>query len=371
MTPTQRNPNRAAKSQLFMVEYLVPSSPLQYGGCHVILPKTQSGAPASCIIHFVGGFGTSQTSYRRLLSDICDRLNAVVIVGAAPMGTNHLDLCRAVADSFETCYNELIPMLISRQLVSSSFVPTFGLGHSLGAKLLVLASCDEQARKSLGVRMANVLMSYNNFSIQDSIPQFEQLRNLGKGLNLGDLVQGFKQFRTGLEGTASMYGMGDMNIAGMDATLESLEKFLQGETIDFVPTPAEVEALIMRKYNVPSNCIIRFGTDTIDQSERLLSMLHGRFDDDASSRKSNIYRNVPGTHMTPATPPIDATAAESTVGRFTENPFVQSFVYNSASAVNEQLEDLLVVICAFIQIQVEMLKERVALPGSQEREHPT
>jgi hypothetical protein len=83
-----------------------------------------------------------------------------------------------------------LPALIQPELMrmagtaaaADALPPVIGLGHSLGAKLLVLLACGltkpatgdtpagELAEQPLGTRAANVLVSYNNFPAARSVP---------------------------------------------------------------------------------------------------------------------------------------------------------------------------------------------------------
>ncbi|MFO0006323.1 MAG: DUF1350 family protein, partial [bacterium] len=118
--------------------------------------------------------------------------------------------------------------------------PVLRLGHSLGCKLHLLAP--DNGRTCSGL----VALSFNNFSAERSVPL------------LSEFAQQFG-FRT-----------------------------------EFSPSPSETLRLVSRSYRQPRNLLVRFRSDGLDQSRRLLGVLQERPDDATS------LLELPGDHLTPA-----------------------------------------------------------------------
>ena len=114
------------------------------------------------------------------------------------------------------------------------------LGHSLGCKLHLLAPDNGRSCSALAA------MSFNNFSAERSVPL---LAELGPAL---------------------------------------------GVTSEFSPSPEETLRLIERNYRQTNNLLVRFKSDQLDQSPRLLQVLQQR------SRDHSQLIERTGDHLTPA-----------------------------------------------------------------------
>ncbi len=114
------------------------------------------------------------------------------------------------------------------------------LGHSLGCKLHLLAP--DGGRGAAGL----AALSFNNFSAERSVPL---LAELGQQLN----------FRS-----------------------------------EFSPSPEDTLRQVASSYRQPSNLLVRFNRDGIDQSRRLLGVLQGRAGD------ASELLELPGDHLSPA-----------------------------------------------------------------------
>jgi hypothetical protein len=166
-------------------------------GCDVLLPE--SGEPRA-IFHFVGG-AFAGAAPRQLYGSFLDALSdygyAVVATPCNMLhGMNHYAAAAEVAARWEAVSADL-PALIHPELMrtagtaaaAAALPPVIGLGHSLGAKLLVLLACDAAeppafgaagapggnlADGPLGARAANVLLSFNNYPAARSVPLMRQ-----------------------------------------------------------------------------------------------------------------------------------------------------------------------------------------------------
>lgn len=114
------------------------------------------------------------------------------------------------------------------------------LGHSLGCKLHLLAP--DTGRGCSGL----VALSFNNFSAERSVPLLAEV-----GQQFG--------FRS-----------------------------------EFSPSPEQTLAQIASDYRQPRNLLVRFRRDGLDQSRRLLAVLHQR------SQDASELLELPGDHLTPA-----------------------------------------------------------------------
>ncbi|WP_199245349.1 DUF1350 family protein [[Phormidium] sp. ETS-05] len=202
----------------------------EISGNWVCIPPRPRG-----ILHFLGGAflaAAPQVTYRSLLDDLHDRGYAIV---ATPfLNTfDHTEIARDVLDRFEWCVEQL---QISRRLPRN--LPIYGLGHSMGSKIHLLAGSLFKLERS-----GNILIAYNNFPARRSIPFAENLP--------ADF-----QF-------------------------------------EFSPTPAETNKIIARTYSVPRNLLVKFKTDNLDQTASLHSLLKQRFPDMVS------LKILPGNHLTP------------------------------------------------------------------------
>lgn len=213
-------------------------------GSSVLIPQEPKA-----IIHFLGGAfvaGAPQFTYRWLLEELG---NAGYLVVATPFINTfeHKAIARNVLNRFET----ILDRLQQNKLIQPSYLPIYGIGHSMGCKLHLLIGSlytDDRA--------GNILMSYNNFPVNRAIPFGEQL-NLQNTFNL-----------------------------------------------EFTPSPRETNELIASEYQIRRNLLIRFQDDEIDQTLYLNPILKKRFPEMIS------MLTVPGNHLTPLTQELKWQAGE-------------------------------------------------------------
>ena len=185
------------------------------------------------LVEFIGGSylaATPQISYRRLLEALAARGWQVRAWSYVP-GFDHQSQANEAWRAFRQA-RELAPLAGERCVLR--------LGHSLGCKLHLLAP--DNGRTCSGL----VALSFNNFSAERSVPL------------LSEFAQQFG-FRT-----------------------------------EFSPSPTETLRQVSRSYRQPRNLLVRFRSDELDQSRRLLGVLQERPDDATS------LLELPGDHLTPA-----------------------------------------------------------------------
>jgi hypothetical protein len=143
-----------------------------------------------------------------------------------------------------------------RQQQDPAAPPPLRLGHSLGCKLHLLAP--DSGRGSAGL----VALSFNNFSAERSVPL------------LAELGQSF------------------------------------GFRSEFSPSPAATLEQVQHAYGQPRNLLVRFASDRIDQSARLLAALTAR------SADASELQELPGDHLTPASGGL----RRQVLGRWADDP---------------------------------------------------
>lgn len=236
------------------------------------------------VVHFVGGAALGaapQVCYEKLLSILCDEVGVLVVATPYNVGTNHGRLARQVETSFEEALEECR----ADGVAPATNAPIFKLGHSLGAKLLVITACSAtKDKKTEGKSLAQEgmkprlgLLAYNNFAVQDSVDF------------AGELIA---QIQGGARGTATASA-----VSQVFSFVQQLSS-QQGVKIEFSPTPAELDATIADSYNAEDTSIIRFESDQLDSSDGLL---------DSLPAAASVSRELlPGGHTAPVCFGFDA-----------------------------------------------------------------
>jgi len=200
-------------------------------GNWVLIPPNPIG-----IIHFLGGAFVATAphlTYRCLLEQLASK-GYVVIATPFVNTLDHIAIAKSVLLNFERTIERLHDSALLRKL----YLPTYGIGHSMGCKLhlLIGSLCPVE-------RAGNILISFNNYAAKDAIPLVEQL----------------------------------------NSTL----------SIEFTPSPLETNKIVQENYKIRRNLLIKFNNDTLDQSAALTKILQQRFPDMVTTQ------TLPGTHTTP------------------------------------------------------------------------
>lgn len=324
------------------------------------------------IVHFVGGalVGTApRQTYGSFLEDVSRAAGGTLCIVATPCtgltGLDHWAAASEVLLRWCAAQPRVLDALAARVDAPASAVaqlPVFGLGHSLGAKLLLLLGADESMASTLeqggGARRANVLVAYNNFSARRSVPMLEQAAQLGSAAQ----ASGLTSAAAAGAGTAvaSLSGMGErlgagasiglrqlgdvlgrgsgvsdgVNAVGGPSAADQLARSL-GQTArvlddlgrsvgeagrrtsqaayslddelpdEFEPGPAETDRLVLDQYGVGRNLLVRFTEDTIDQSGGLARLLQRRFIDETTGLGGRLeLKTLDGSHVTPNAPDL-------------------------------------------------------------------
>ncbi|MCX7594798.1 MAG: DUF1350 family protein, partial [Fischerella sp.] len=131
-----------------------------------------------------------------------------------------------------------------RGALGKSYLPIYGLGHSMGCKLHLLIGSLFPVE-----RAGNILISFNNYAAREAIPLIEQFN--------------------------------------------STFQFNSNFAVEFTPSPLETNKLVQESYNVRRNLLIKFSNDTIDQSATLMELLQKRFPGMVT------VQTLRGNHLTP------------------------------------------------------------------------
>lgn len=111
-----------------------------------LMPSNNKIAPPSYILHFVGGtlFGSYPLQfYKRILEQIAKLTNSVVVASSIPIvfnenPLNHNKISRRISNRFWNAYRYVIVDEYGQEAVETMKI--VGLGHSLGARLMMLMS---------------------------------------------------------------------------------------------------------------------------------------------------------------------------------------------------------------------------------------
>jgi Protein of unknown function (DUF1350) len=200
-------------------------------GNWVIIPRNPIG-----IIHFLGGAFVATAphlTYRWLLEQFADK--GYVVIATPFINTlDHSAIAQSVLLNFERTLERLHDSGELRKL----YLPTYGVGHSMGCKLHLLIGSQFKVE-----RAGNILISFNNYTAKEAIPLVEQL----------------------------------------NSTL----------AIEFTPTPKETNQLVQNSYQIRRNLIIKFSNDNLDQSAALTKILQNRFPEMVT------VQTLSGNHTTP------------------------------------------------------------------------
>ena len=216
----------------------------EISGNWVLIPPQPIG-----IVHFLGGAfvgATPNLTYAWLLEELGKEGYAII---ATPFlnTLDHLAIARYVTNRFE----DLLIRLQQSNLLAKGYLPIYGLGHSLGAKLHLLIGSLFSVE-----RAGNILVSFNNYPLSRAIPFWQQLEQ-------NSLIN-----------------------------------------IEFTPSPSKTKQLIAANYQIRRNLLIRFNNDNIDQTMSLSPILDNLF-----PQMSSVL-TLSGNHLTPLSQEIKWQAGE-------------------------------------------------------------
>ncbi|XHX80534.1 MAG: DUF1350 family protein [Stenomitos frigidus ULC029] len=194
----------------------------------------------TAIVHFLGGAfvaAAPHITYRRLLERLA--MQGYVIVATPFVNTfDHTTIAQTVLQDFDRA----LAVLHTKQL-RKRYLPIYGIGHSMGCKLHLLIGSLFPVERS-----GNILIAFNNFSARNAVPLVEQ--------------------------------------------------FSPVFAVEFTPSPVETNQLVASAYQVRRNLLVKFTTDTIDQTVALSAVLQTRFPGMV------VTQTLSGNHLTPLGPDV-------------------------------------------------------------------
>jgi len=268
-------------------------------GCWVLEPPGGVDA-AHGVVHFVGGafVGASpQVSYRLFLEALAAE-GFVVVATPFALGFDYVSLS-------DSCHRRFSRALAASQRPALRALPQFGVGHSLGTVLHLLAG----VRQPLGPeRVGNVFLSFNCKPATEAIPSFgpaspalqaafpllETLREQNPLAGDLDRLQG------------ELRAAAPAQVRELLPVVDQLEPLLADVAAgrrEFQPAPAEVRRLVRARYGVARNLLVRFRNDSIDETSELSQLLQGSGSAVGPVLDLSV-RALPGDHVRPLRPEV-------------------------------------------------------------------
>ena len=303
------------------------------GSTWVLLPPSYISKPTA-VLHFVGGtfFGSSpKLWYRKLLEGIVTTTPCTIVATSIPVTLfknplQHVTLSRRLQRSFENAYLDVL----QDEYGDLSDVPVVGMGHSLGARLLMVAATLGQSGNSDIVPnyQSYILMSFTNYGASVSVPGVEQL--LSQRNSLDDEEErwgrsGGRRRRRQKEqeqrrrqqeayerrgrqrrSRRSPYDDDDDEFDWGEDDWQELEETVRtqatkvrnaltpkSEELEFFPSPDQLWKAISvyKRYEIPKTLLVQFEDDVVDQGSRLANSLKN-----VSDVK---FARLKGYHLTP------------------------------------------------------------------------
>ena len=220
------------------------------------------------ILEFIGGSylaSKPNLTYKRFIESLTDKNYAVHAYKYTPQ-FDHQELAIKAWKDFKICRR-----LLSKRLGSS--IPTVRIGHSLGCKLhLISPDGGRNCEKFISI-------SFNNFSASRSIPLLKQI---SKKLEFNS---------------------------------------------EFSPSPSRTFKLIEKTYNQKNNLLIKFNSDKLDQTDKLLLCLKARKEDSTKGIK------LKGTHTIIASAGI----RENLLGDWADDDFKRHAIKRISDLIDKSI----------------------------------
>ena len=229
------------------------------------------------IVHFLGGAfvaAAPNLTYRWLLENLARE--GYVIVATPFVNTfDHQAIAKEVLITFE----QGLHYLRTRVFTGYPYLPIYGMGHSMGCKVHLLINSLWEVERS-----GNIFMSFNNYPARRSIPLLEQVIQFTPAFN-----------------------------------------------VEFTPSPEETLALVKQVYPVPRNLLVKFHSDTIDQTRPLSEVLIRRFPELTS------VQILKGSHTTPIAQDVTWQAGETFSPLDALGQFLKQEVYRDINQLKQTL----------------------------------
>lgn len=269
------------------------------------------------VIHFLGGAfvgAAPHLTYAYLLY-LLAKQGYIVVATPYRLNLDYISVCGAVVNKFDT---------IARELAAEfGPLPVIGIGHSCGALLhTYITSLFPDTPRAV-----NILISYNNKPAADAIPAFNELvvpiskrlmsntreseafrSNL---LSMRTYAQRFvKEFVDSNSAPVALkdvYPLVEQSLEMVDQIPEVLQEIASGQR-EFSPSPADTKEACRRMYRARNTLVLKFATDSIDESEDIVKVL--REANTIMRMKRPMvemqvdFKVLSGSHITPLTPDL-------------------------------------------------------------------
>ncbi|EEF46174.1 uncharacterized protein LOC8258693 [Ricinus communis] len=275
----------------------------------VVIPPPKGKKPRA-IIKFLGGAfigAVPEVTYGYLI-ELLAKEGYVVVLVPYNVTFDHAHAANQVYEKFNACLDLLLTSglpdanLTPAQLVG---LPVFSVGHSNGALLQVLTGsyfCDN-------IPKANAIISFNNRPATEAVPYFEQL---GPLINqMMPIVEASPMYSIARSASGDAWKMlidtaGAIIPDSEQEALTSLTRFVdqlpsvmsqvtEGVS-EFKPRPSENRDCCRNSYNVQHTLLVKFTSDTIDETDLLEETLQPRIE----SIGGTIEKvQLSGNHITP------------------------------------------------------------------------
>lgn len=326
----------------------------------VILPPEDVVRP-NAVIHFVGGtfFGSlPQIYYRTLLESLVRNTSCAIVVTPIPVTVlksplQHISLGRKLQEALDLAWKVVLQDEYGSSVLSD--VPLCGMGHSLGARLLmVLTTLNHNKPKSSSTVVVPpydsfILMSFTNYGAAAGIPGISTLLQQSKQQEGKRRLQQTTKRRQQARKVNQEWWLDDQDADVDDEEEEEvldeewqelvseLQKLVSEQAsrvqqaltpnskdLEFVPSPDQLWRAIQvdDRYKIPKTLLVQFDNDTIDQSAKLAQALQqdtmaaASSDDEtppdettttSSSSRSLHFCRLRGEHLSPISVVNDGT----------------------------------------------------------------
>ena len=269
------------------------------GSTWVLLPPTYVSSPRA-VIHFVGGtfFGSSpKLWYRGLLEEIVRATSCTIVATPIPVTLlknplQHVKLGRKLRRQFQSAYTNILEDEYGRDVLKD--IPIVGMGHSLGARLLVVLATLQDSNHYADYK-SYILMSFTNYASAASIPGIQSLLSQSKRLEDREETKTRKRQSDDDDYDQEWDELMEDLTGALKDQAEKLKTALtpRSNELEFYPSPDQLWKALKedQRYRIQQTLIVQFDEDNVDQSPRLTDCL---------VESTDIkYCRLRGTHLTP------------------------------------------------------------------------
>ncbi|CAN8253753.1 unnamed protein product [Cochlearia groenlandica] len=276
--------------------------------CLIIPPPPRFKKPRA-IVKFLGGAfvgAVPELTYSYLKEQLAKEGYLIVSV-PYNVTFDHEQAAKQVYERFNSCLDTILSSGIPNSDLNPrdlARLPVFSVGHSNGALLQVLTGSYFVEK----IPKANAIISFNNKSVTEAVPYFEQLRPLIQ--QMIPVVEASPVYEMARNASDDML-KGLLNTAGtiLKNDQEALKSFTKlvdqfpsvfgevGQGVsEFRPSPLENRNCFQCSYNVPHTLLVQFNSDAIDETDLLEETIRPRIESIGGTLEK-VRLN--GNHLTP------------------------------------------------------------------------